>query len=513
MIDWMLYAALVAVLIAVGALALERLAASTGRPRRFVWLAALVLAVVIPLTGRVRQPGAPPVHESTAAEPAAVSNAPASNHWIVIPSFPVPAGAKPARIAVLIWGIGSLACLAALGGVLLAVARGRRRWERRRVDGSSVYVSRGFGPALVGVARPRVVVPAWVVALEPPERLAIIRHETEHARARDHLTLLCGSLAVAAFPWSPAIWWMCRRLRAAVEMDCDQRVIAGGIGAADYGAVLLQAGSRSPSRWGFAPAMGQPTSLLERRLKTMSEKRRRPALGHAVALVGVAIGALVAACDARVPTELREAIDEVIASDPGEAADAGRADQPGESTLARWFDSDTAPLVFVDDVRIDTREDLPESVRQWVEGGLRDDDLVAHVETVRGTQILGGGKKAANGAVFIYTGPDEPDRDPRAVPADPPNAPMPRVVQARSASPPMPLIFVNGERVPTPDAPRNLTPYQFGQALVTEAFQDLAALDIESLEIIKGPAATVLFGEGAAGGVIRIVTKDSGTGR
>ena len=500
MIDWMLYAALVAVLIAVGALALERLVASMGKPRRLIWLAALGLAVVIPLTAKVRQPGAPQMLAPTTAEPPAVSTAPASNHWIVIPSFPVPAGAKPARIAVLIWGIGSLACLAALGGVLLAVARGRRRWERRRVDGSSVYVSRGFGPALVGVARPRVVVPAWVVALEPPERLAIIRHETEHARARDHLTLLCGSLAVAAFPWSPAIWWMCRRLRAAVEMDCDQRVIGGGIGAADYGAVLLQAGSRSPSRWGFAPAMGQPTSLLERRLKTMSEKRRRPALGHAVALVGVAIGALVAACDARVPTELREAIDEVVASDPGEAADAGRADQPGESTLARWFDSDTAPLVFVDDVRIDTREDLPEAVRQWVEGGLRDDDLVARVETVRGNQANGLHREAgANGVIRIYTGRDAPDTDPR-------------VVAAMPAGVPMPLIFVDGQRVWRPEIP-SLHPYHVGQAMVTEAFQDIAAPDIESLEIIKGPAATVLFGEGAAGGVIQIVTKDSGTGR
>ena len=504
MIDWMLYAALVAGLVAGGALALERLVGTSGRPRRFVWLAALALAVAIPATGGDRQRGASAVPEPTLAEPPAIGDAPARNHWIVIPPLPVPEGAQPARIAVLIWGASSLACMTALGGVLVAVTRRRRRWERRRVDGSPVYVSRRFGPALVGVAKPSVVVPAWVVALEPPERAAIIRHEAEHARARDHLTLLCGSLVAAAFPWSPAIWWMYRRLRAAVEMDCDQRVIAGGIGAANYGAVLLQAGSRFHTRWGFVPAMGQPTSLLERRLKTMSEKRRKLAVGHAVALVGVAIGALVVACDAPAPTELREAIEEVVGNEGGEGTDAGLANQPGESTLAKWFDSDAAPLVFVDEVRIDTREDLPEAVRKWVEGGLRDTDLVARVEVVKGTQIYGGGEEAANGAIFILTGQDGPDIGPRVLPA-------------QRASVPMPLVFVDGQRMPAPEIPSNLTPYQFGQAFMEfmEAafFQDLASLDIEGLEIIKGEAARALYGEEASGGAIQIVTKDPGSSR
>ena len=500
MIDWMLYAALVAVLVAGGALALERLVASAGRPRRFVWLAALTLAVVIPLTGEVRQPGVSAVLEPTPAEPPAIGDATPKIHWIAIPHLPVPEGAQPARIASLIWGAGSLACVAALGGVLLAVARGRRRWERARVGGSPVYVSRRFGPALVGVTRPRVVVPAWVVALEPRKRAAIIRHEEEHARALDHLALLCGGIVVAAFPWSPAIWWMYRRLRAAVELDCDQRVIAGGIGAADYGAVLLHAGSRSRTRWGFAPAMGQPTSLLERRLKTMSEKRTKPAVGHAVVLVSVAVGAVVAACDARAPTELTEAIDEVAANEGGEGTVAGPANPPGESTLAKWFDSDAAPLVFVDDIRIDTREDLPEAVRQWVEGGLRDGDLVARVDVVKGAQIHGGGEAAANGAVFIYTGPDGPQSELRVVPARPSGVPMP-------------LIYVDGQRMQTPEIPSNLPPYQLGQAMVTASFQDIASLDIESFEIIKGAAASVLYGEEAAGGVIQIVTKDSGSGR
>ena len=502
MIAWMTYATLIGLLIAAGAFAIERLVVSRGKPRRFVWLAALGLAVVIPVAGGLRQPSASAVLEPTPAEPPAVGNKPAPEHWIVIPRVPIPEGAQPARIAVLIWGAGSLACVAALAGVLLMVARGRRRWEHRRLDGSPVYVSRSFGPALVGVAKPSVVVPAWVVALEAPARAAIIRHEAEHARARDHLALLCGGLVAAAFPWSPAIWWMCRRLRAAIEIDCDRRVIASGIGAADYGAVLLHAGSRFHTRWGFAPAMGQPRSLLERRLKTMSEKRRKLAVGHAAALAALSIGALVVACDAPAPTELRDAIEEVVGNDAADGTVTGLSNQPGQSTMVKWFDSDAAPLVFLDDVRVETREDLPEAVRQWIEGGFRDADFVGRVEAVRGSDATAlYGEAGANGTIRIYTGHDGPDVDPDEVPARPTGVPLP-------------LVFVDGQRMPSPQTPSNLPPYQFGQAVMESAlFQELASLDIEGFEIIKGEAARALYGEEASGGVIQIVTKDSGSGR
>ena len=41
MLAWMAYAALVGGIVAVAAVALERLAAASGRPQRFVWLTAL----------------------------------------------------------------------------------------------------------------------------------------------------------------------------------------------------------------------------------------------------------------------------------------------------------------------------------------------------------------------------------------------------------------------------------------------------------------------------------------
>lgn len=308
MLTWMAYAALVGAIVAAAALALERLAAATGRPRRFAWLAALTLAVLIPLTGGLRRPEAPVL--PPVAEAPVITETVTEARWTIVPQLPLPTSRDMTRTANYAWAVGSVAALAVLAALLLAVARARRRWPRRFVDGTPVRVSRRFGPALVGITRPDIVLPAWVLGLRPAARAAIVRHEQEHARARDHLALLYAGLVLAAFPWSPAIWWMCRRLRAAVEIDCDQRVIASGIAVADYGAVLLDAGSRPHARWGFAPAMGQPKSLLERRLRTMSEKQGGVSRSQAVVLSGAALVALAIACDAPAPTQIEEIGDE-----------------------------------------------------------------------------------------------------------------------------------------------------------------------------------------------------------
>lgn len=510
MIDWMLYAALVATLIAAGAFALERLAASTGRPRRFIWLAALVLAVAIPLAGRTPAPTAPAVQEATSAVSSLVNGAPADS-WSALPALPVPGGVNPGRIAALAWGAASLTALFVLGSVLLAVAWRRRRWERRRVAGTPVNVSRRFGPTLVGVARPKIVIPAWVLELEPGARDAIVRHEEEHAGARDHLALLCGGLVVALFPWSPAIWWMCRRLRTAVELDCDERVLASGIGVADYGGVLLEAGARSRRWWGFAPAMGHPESLLERRLKTMSEERRRLSVGRAVALAGVAAGALVAACDIPVPTELGDAIEEVSAVEAHEDRDGSLVGAAGGSNVAQWFASDPAPLVFVDDTRVGRYEDLPEPVRRWSESGLQEDGLVDRIEVMQGGAARElWGEEGAHGAIRIFMSGGPVEQSDVEPPGDEPAEPNPgdgshRAAEGtenlwgdkftRMAGPqPAPLIVIDGVRVGFP-------------AYFDAIREFLKDEDIESFEIWKGAAAMRIYGEDAAHGVIGITTK------
>ena len=343
MIPWMVYAALTTVLIAAGALALERLVASTGRSRRFVWLAALTLAVVVPLLGGRREPPPAAALPSVATgEPVALDPVAVRGDQSLFPPLPnIPASRAAARTAGIAWGASSAASLIALCTVLVVVACAQRRWPRRRVDGTDVYLSCRFGPALVGIVAPKPVIPSWVLEEAPAARATILRHEKEHARARDHLALLYAALVAAAFPWSPAIWWMCRRLRAAIEIDCDQRVIASGIGAADYGALLLQAGARSRGRWGLVPAMSRPASILERRLRTMNKKTKKLNAAHGVALGAATLAAFGIACDLPAPTQLDTAIDELRTE--GREVREGEAEVPAPPTT-----TEVTTLVLLD---------------------------------------------------------------------------------------------------------------------------------------------------------------------
>ena len=67
MIMWMAFAAVIGGLVAAGGWACERLCEAMGWPRRFAWLAAVTLAVVIPLSAR---PPAPMLEAPVNASPA-----------------------------------------------------------------------------------------------------------------------------------------------------------------------------------------------------------------------------------------------------------------------------------------------------------------------------------------------------------------------------------------------------------------------------------------------------------
>ena len=122
-----------------------------------------------------------------------------------------------------------------------------------------------MGPATVGVLRSRVLVPQWVLALPRVQRRYVLRHEEEHRSSHDSLLLFVASLTLVVAPWNLALWWQLRRLRLAVEMDCDNRVVSALGNPSAYGELLFkvaQAASRGPR---LQPAF-LGAGMLERRL-------------------------------------------------------------------------------------------------------------------------------------------------------------------------------------------------------------------------------------------------------
>ena len=228
-----------------------------------------------------------------------------------------------------------------LGRILIAERRTRRqvgRWPVHMLGPVTVRVSREIGPALAGIWSPEVVLPRW--ALEDARLPLMLAHEQEHQRARDPLLLLAGALGAALMPWNPAVWWQLHRLRAAVEVDCDRRVLArmrgqtqarervlapGSVDVRAYGTLLLDVAARAPATASVLTLGGTP-SLLRRRITVMLMPRSPRPVWRAALPAATALGVAALACETPRPTAPlpvgRIPLTSITAADPRYAPDA-----------------------------------------------------------------------------------------------------------------------------------------------------------------------------------------------
>jgi beta-lactamase regulating signal transducer with metallopeptidase domain len=196
------------------------------------------------------------------------------------------------------WRIASMA----LALVILAsgahLSWRRRRWDRGHMAGTAVYISEDSGPAVVGFLRPHIVVPRWLTKLSPDEQELVIAHERSHLGAHDTQLLTIAVCLFACMPWNPMLWWQLRRLRLAIEMDCDARVLRLGYPVRRYSETLIAVGERQSASYAMTMASYGSKSFLEQRIHNMLRKKTRHARVWALTLVG--LGAGLAVCAAQV---------------------------------------------------------------------------------------------------------------------------------------------------------------------------------------------------------------------
>lgn len=315
--SWMLYALLVSLLLAAAAWTLEEVFRLRGLAVRFVWLGALLATVAITAAAPLRS--RPPVvlHATQSSDVAIAPERPAAKGLAARAAASLRTlrvgldrgldsaaalGGRAGTGLALGWIALSSLMLAVTGATLLRSRRARRRWPVAELSGERVRVAPGVGPAVLGIRRPEVVVPAWLLRASPREQRLVVIHEREHVRARDPLVLLAGCVAAAVMAWNPAAWWMLRRLRAAVELDCDARVLRHGVRPREYGAVLIDIAGRGPGLSMGAPALAGSPSILERRLRAMTMRLPRYARLRASLFGVIATAALASACETPLPT-------------------------------------------------------------------------------------------------------------------------------------------------------------------------------------------------------------------
>lgn len=297
-LTWMLAATLFALLIGAAARAAEAGARSMSWQARAPWVAALgvslVWPVLLPLLARQKVVQLAPVIINGGVVHVARGR---------LPDMPLTDSPRVDLLLAALWLFASLILIGRLVRAQRTLAQISRSAQPSELDGHAVLVTERVGPAVVGIVTPRVAVPAWLAELDLPLRQLVLRHEREHCRARDTALLWLGELAVVLMPWNPGIWWQSRRLRLALELDCDARTVHDTESAATYGKLLLLIAQRQHMTR-LAPMLAESSSHLSQRITAMSRQSVSKQPLRAAVLGGIAVVAIIAACSNRVGGDL-----------------------------------------------------------------------------------------------------------------------------------------------------------------------------------------------------------------
>lgn len=500
-IAWTMYTLLVGALIAVAAVSAEWSLRAAKRAVRFVWLGAMAItvafAVVAPL--RVNAIAASPRSSASLPNlPTASSVAPtlleravavgeSTVHVLAEPVHAllrVAGNASPAlnRGAAIVWASAALLVLVLLGAVYGRSLRERLRWPLMQVLGRSVRVAPDAGPAVMGVAPAEIVIPQWVLARSVDEQQLVLEHEEAHVRAHDPLVLLVACLLLALMPWNVALWYMWSRLRLAVEVDCDQRVLQRvlplGIRKPAYGELLVALAGQRPWMSPVMPAFSWGTTHLEQRLIAMTARPARFVRFRRAASCCVIGGTLLAACQSEMPTSAQiEAMDVTTL--------AARMPLKADSVVyivdgKQMAEADAKAIVSADISSIEVvKSKTPAQVSQ-----VRISTMAKNSVTARGTVRVQGQAMTRDSAVtaMVALGSD----------ADPVSHARIRLrgqpCIAADKSSCEPLVIVDG-------------------VVVEGGLSNIKPNTIQSVEVIKGAAAARLYGDRGANGVISIKLK------
>jgi bla regulator protein BlaR1 len=309
MLVWMLYVIVVSAFLGAAALAAEYAGRLRRGSTRWLWSLSMVASLLVPaiiVSVSVQLPSIPNIVSPVASQRIvslrnATSKSLSPANWMSGDARRI--SARPSVDALLRrgWGVASSVLLLGLlaSGVHLGLRK--RRWKLGTLAGATVYITDNVGPAVVGLLRPRIAVPSWLCGAPAVTQQLVIAHEKAHLEAHDVRLLTAGVLLLVGMPWNLPMWWQLRRLRYAIEVDCDARILSTGRDATTYGETLIAVGERQSGFVGAVAGMSESKSFLEERIKLMVRKPVRTWQASMAALVGLSLALVAVASQVEPP--------------------------------------------------------------------------------------------------------------------------------------------------------------------------------------------------------------------
>lgn len=159
-------------------------------------------------------------------------------------------------------------------------------------------------PAIAGVFRPVLILPADADEWDAGLRRAVVLHELAHVARWDALAQLLGQITCAVYWFNPLAWHGARRAAALRERASDDEVIRAGVPAPAYAERLLALvrGASAADRHLATVAMARPSRMRERVMAILDPVARREGVTmRKVAAVVVVSSCAVAAIAAAAP--------------------------------------------------------------------------------------------------------------------------------------------------------------------------------------------------------------------
>ncbi|HUE95017.1 MAG TPA: M56 family metallopeptidase, partial [Longimicrobiaceae bacterium] len=293
--------------LAVALLLARRLPRLSGRSRHFLLSAGYAAPLVVLL---LLGTGAVEAARGWFPEPAAVDAgaAVATELGFAVPSPRQPSHALCALL--MLWAAGASIALGLIGRDWVrwrGVARRSREIAGSELPGFEAACGRAGvrvrvalsdetpDPLLIGVATPRVLVPAsWADRLSEPELSSVFVHELAHVKRRDNLSAVVQALIWSLFWFDPLRWIARRRLLDLRERACDEWVLEHGCEPDRYVDALAKTSHATVRSAAVACMSG--FRIRERIDSIMSYSDRRPThLSHASVRTFAAVALLGAA--------------------------------------------------------------------------------------------------------------------------------------------------------------------------------------------------------------------------